>query len=355
MPQEWRARSVHHIYSFSASTIVSLLLWYELQPLSVAVGWAVFGLVLFEYGLLRKIAQLRYQAYIALVASFARIFFVNLATGEAGDFSGPRMYTIFPIALVLFFVYAQPLPKDEAASTDGDLYLNKFIAYLGTATIVALFYFQFPIEWVVTSWAAVVFLLLGAALALNRPIFLHQGLLLTAGVLVRGMVHNLFGASYFAEGDWRGRYFVLGSAIALLLASLVFAFPLRKRSDLRENTGGLMAKLEAVSRRPEQVQFFVAITLLTFMLALKMRAGMVTIAWGVEGVCIVLLALALKERSFRLTGLGVLLLCVGKVMVLDAWGLQPRDRYITFIIVGIALLSVSFLYSKHRDTIRQFL
>lgn len=186
MPQEWRARNIHHIYSFSASTIVSLLLWYELQPLSVAVGWAVFGLVLFEYGILRKIAQLRYQAYIALVASFARIFFVNLATGEAGDFSDPRMYTISPIALILFFVYAQPLPKDEPISTNQDLHLNTLIAYLGTTTIVALFYFQFPIEWVVTSWAAVVFLLLGAALVLNRPIFLHQGLLLTVGALARG-------------------------------------------------------------------------------------------------------------------------------------------------------------------------
>jgi uncharacterized membrane protein len=110
-----------------------------------------------------------------------------------------------------------------------------------------------------------------------------------------------------------------------------------------------------VVRRPEQLQFFAPIALLTFMLALKMRAGMVTVAWGIEGVLIVLLALALRERSYRLTGLGVLLLCVGKVMALDAWGLQPRDRYITFIIVGAALLVVSFLYSKHRETIRQFL
>jgi hypothetical protein len=42
-------------------------------------------------------------------------------------------------------------------------------------------------------------------------------------------------------------------------------------------------------------------------------------------------------------------------MALDAWGLQPRDRYITFIIVGVALLLVSFLYSRYRDTIRQYL
>ena len=42
-------------------------------------------------------------------------------------------------------------------------------------------------------------------------------------------------------------------------------------------------------------------------------------------------------------------------MVRDAWGLASRDRYITFIILGAALLLVSFLYSKYRDAIRQLL
>jgi hypothetical protein len=46
---------------------------------------------------------------------------------------------------------------------------------------------------------------------------------------------------------------------------------------------------------------------------------------------------------------------VGKIILRDAWGLAPRDRYITFIILGAALLLVSFLYSKYRETIRQFL
>jgi hypothetical protein len=355
MPESWRERDYHHIYSWCASAVVSLLLWYELQPLSVALGWGVFGLVLFEYGLLRKIGQFRYQAYVALIAAFARIFFVNLTAGEAGLFWGPRMYTIAPLALIFFFVYAQLPDNEQDVSRDRRLHLDALLAYLGTATIVALFYFQFPIEWVVTSWAAVVFVLFGLALALKRSLFLHQGLLLTVGTFARGMVHNLFGAGYFGEGDWRGRYFVLGSAIAILLASLIFAFRLRDRDAASSDASGLAAILSFVVRRPEQVQFFAPITLLTFMLALKMRAGMVTVAWGIEGVFIVLLALALQERSFRLTGLGVLLLCVGKVMALDAWGLQPRDRYITFIIVGAALLVVSFLYSKYRETIRQFL
>jgi len=169
------------------------------------------------------------------------------------------------------------------------------------------------------------------------------------------MVHNLFGAGYFGEGDWQGRYFVLGSAAAILLASLFFAFRLRGRSNIPQNMGTWMRPLAIIASRPEQVEFFVPVILLTCMLALKMRAGMVTVSWGIEGVMIFLLALAVKERSFRLTGLGILLLCVAKVMALDVWGLQPRDRYVTFIIVGAALVLVSFLYSKYRDAIRQYL
>jgi hypothetical protein len=165
-------------------------------------------------------------------------------------------------------------------------------------------------------------------------------------------MHNLFGTSYFSGGDWTGRYFVLGSAVTVMLACLPFAFLLRNRARVQSPTNRWMG---AVLRHPEQFMFFAPVLLLTLMLALKMRAGMVTVAWGVEGVLIVLLALGLNERSFRLTGMVLLLVCVGKIMLRDAWGLAPRDRYITFIILGAALLLVSFLYSKYRDAIRQFL
>ena len=66
-------------------------------------------------------------------------------------------------------------------------------------------------------------------------------------------------------------------------------------------------------------------------------------------------ALAVKQRSYRLTGLLLLLLCVGKIVVKDAWRLSPSDRYITFIVLGAALVLVSFLYSRYRGSLRQYL
>ena len=357
MPEEWRQRDFHHIYSWAASSIGGLLLWYELQtqPIGIALAWGAFGLVLFEYGLLRKITQFRYQAYVALIAAFTRIFYSNLTSSEPGEFWGPRVYTILPLVLIFFFVYAQLPDKEENTSRDRRLHFDVLLAYLGTATIVALFYFQFPLEWVITAWAAVVFTLLGASLLLDRPLFLHQGLLLTVLVLARGMAHNLFGASYFGGDNWKGDYLVLSSTAAILLASLYFAFRLRGRFPIPQNAGPWMRRFAVISSRPEQVEFFIPIILITCMLGVKMKSGMVTVSWGIEGVLIFLLALALKERSFRLTGLGVLLLCVAKVMALDVWGLQARDRYVTLIIVGAALVFVSFLYTRYRDTIRQYL
>ena len=361
VPKEWRARDLHHAYSWAASVLASFLLWHELQPLGVAVGWAAFGLILFEYGLLRKIAQFRYQAYVALIAAFTRLFFVNLTAGEPGEFWGSRLYTILPLVLIFFFVYAQ-LPdkasskeESEQIAPDRAWHVDTLVACQGTAAIAALLRYQFIGEWVVTAWAALVLALFAAAYFLGKDLFLYQGMVLTVLTFARGVAHNLFGSGYFTEGDWKGRYFIVGTAVALLLASLVFAFPLRKRTNVLGETTVTPRIVSAIARRPQQLQFFAAALLLWLLLAVKMNAGMMTVSWGIEGVGIIVLALVAKERSFRLTGLGLLLLCVGKIMTMDVWRLQARDRYITLIIVGSALLLVSYLYSRYRETIRQFL
>jgi uncharacterized membrane protein len=91
------------------------------------------------------------------------------------------------------------------------------------------------------------------------------------------------------------------------------------------------------------------------MLAVKMRSGMVTVSWGIEGLSILVIAFLINERSYRLTGLLLLLVCFAKILLVDMWGLEARDRYITLIIVGGAILLASFLYTKYREAIRQYL
>jgi len=83
--------------------------------------------------------------------------------------------------------------------------------------------------------------------------------------------------------------------------------------------------------------------------------GMSTVAWGAEAVGVFLFALAMKERTYRLSALSLLLICVVKIVTVDVWGLSPRDRYLTFIALGAALLAVSFLYTRYKEILRAYL
>lgn len=342
-------------YTWAASFLLALLAWYELQPVGVADAWVVGGLVLLELGLTRKSLSLRLQSYVALAASFARIFFVNLnAAGQPGEIS-PRFYTVVPIALAFFYAYWR-LDQASADLSEAErrFRLAEICCWMGTITVASMMRFELEADWVAAAWAALAFALLAIAWRSGQKAFLYQGLLVVAGVLFRTVLHNFYERSYFPAPMWESRWVTVGATVALLLASLPIAFQMRRKGEASEETG-LVRLVQGLGRHPEQLFFFIAIGLLTVLLALEMRFGMVTLSWGLEGLAVFLLALWLGERSFRLTGLGLLLLCVGKILVDDVWRLNPRDRYLTFIVLGGALLLVSFLYTRNREALRRYL
>lgn len=353
LPASLRSTEARHTYTWIASILFAWMLWSELQPVSVALGLAILGLLFFEIGHWRDIKQLRLQGYAGLIAAFVRIFFVNLTAAAApGEALSPRIYTVAPIALIFFFVWAQQ-KSTSGSGTTTRFSIADLIAYLGTTSVAALLYFQVPGEWIVFAWAITVAVLLSASLQLRQEVFLRQGELLTAGIVTRGLAHNIFGSSYFVQGRWRGSIGVLALTSALLLLCLPIAFRLRTRyAD--EGPENRLVRMFAL-RRPEQILFFAPVLLVSLMIAIKLDPGMVTLSWGIEGVMVIVLGLIASQRSYRLSGLFLLLLCVGKIVVRDAWHLAERDRYITFIALGAALTLVSTLYGKYRETVMKLL
>jgi hypothetical protein len=249
--------------------------------------------------------------------------------------------------------------KDQASD---DFKIDRLIhaagwhSLLGILTLSALVRFEFDADLVAVGWAALALILVALAWKSGTRLFLHQGLLLAFGVLFRAILHNLYERTYFPAPTGHGRV-VTVAAIALLLGlALPFAFSLRRlKVDRNSEQPWYRQLLAALDQRPEQVFFFIPFALLTAMLAVEVRIGMVTLAWGLEAVSVFLFALFVKERSFRLAGLGLLLACVTKIIVRDVWGLAPRDRYLTFIVLGTALLVVSYLYTRYREVLRQYL
>jgi uncharacterized membrane protein len=198
-----------------------------------------------------------------------------------------------------------------------------------------------------------VFILLALAVLLDDSVFQQQSALLALAVLFRAFFHNFYSRGPRTAAGWTISSLAVLAACIALFASLWFAFRLR-RTEMPDSDRQMRLWNLTVNRL-DQVLFFVPLAILTVLLAIEMRKGLITISWGIEAVAVFLFALWIGDRSYRLSGLALLLLCVGKIVVIDVWGLNPRDRYITFIIMGCALLLVSFLYTRYREAIKQYL
>lgn len=333
-------------YTWAASILLGLLVWYEVSALNVAVFWMLLGVVLIEIGLQLNASFLRWQGYTALTASFFRMFLVNLeASGLAGQVS-PRISKVLPLAAAYYYTDWR---LRRTGSKNAELQqAGTFFTYLGTATLAALLYYELQDPWVAAGWAALALISIGAAYLLKRRDYLYHSFLLALAVACRTIAYNFFQPNDSALSFWQSQQYYAGVAIAILFAALPFAFALRRSMSGAANSFSF-------DSRPKQVFFFIPFSLLTILIALESTRGQMTVNWGVEGLVVFLFAVWVGERSFRLAGLGLLLVCAAKIFLVDVWGLDPQSKYITLIALGAALVLVSYLYTRYKEKFRQYL
>jgi Predicted membrane protein (DUF2339) len=355
-------------YSWAASSLVVLLIDYEAAPHSVALGWALFGVALFEIGVFWKSRNWRLQSYVVFILSFFRVAVYNLDPP-----SSQLLFFTLPVAFLFYYVYFRLTrftspPSASATSAyaavdpfalDKQVYAATFLAYLGSATLALFADSYFPGGSHLVAWAVLSLLFVGIAWSARLDVFLHHSLILAFLVSARALAFELrIGGRPSIPGDFSAVFYVSAVA-AILFVAQAFAFPLRARfAAARKNaasSGSPELSLFDLTSRPEQIYFFLPFLLVTLLILNEVSFGRVTIAWGLEAVFAFLFALIVGERSFRLAALALLLLCVAKIGLLDVWRLHGSDRYITLIILGIALLLVSYLYTRYSEPIRRYL
>jgi hypothetical protein len=257
--------------------------------------------------------------------------------------------TVLPLAPIFLYVYYRLQSSgDTSVARLPQLKVSTVMAYLGTVTVAALVRFELPPDWVIVGWAALALCLTAAAWVVHRPVFLHQALLLLIPIAFRAAMHNLY-ASTREILPVSHTVMLLSLTAGLLLLSLFFAFRMR-------DTNATGSSVALIIQRPEQVLFFVPIALIAALLWVELPTVLLTLAWGVEAIAIFVFALIVGERSYRLAGLLLLVVCVAKIAAWDAWNFTDASaRWLTLMGVGGILVIVSFLYGKYRHRLRELL
>jgi uncharacterized membrane protein len=185
-----------------------------------------------------------------------------------------------------------------------------------------------PGEWLTLFYAAIAAAsaLLGARR--REPIF--SGVALVLGALAT----VLFWSRIELPGEWRN-----------LAALLLFAAACRVCRRLWP-ADPMLAAAPAVA--------WSTVAGLTAWVTLHHALPSLTVAWSLLAFAFFAGGLALRDRHYRLGGLALLGLSVGRVFFVDVWSFEALWRILSFIVLGVVLLVIGYAYNRFEEKLRQW-
>jgi uncharacterized membrane protein len=285
------------------------------------------------------IPSLRFQSHITGAASVGRLFFANFTGfGRVGILSH-RMLTVVPVIAAHYYEWSRH-NSERSRLRQWEIPLSRLYLYSAAILAVALMRFELGRILTVTGWAAFAVALLVYGQRWNNVDLRWQSYVLAALAFWRSWSTNFYVPDSFAGVPGR-------IATGAFVIACFYAAQLLIPRKPGEKTG--------LERHARTYYSLLAAVLLSVLLYYEVSGSMLTVAWGIEGIALLIAGFPLNDRVQRLTGLALFLVCILKLFVYDLRHLETMYRILSFIVLGLMLVSVSWLYTRFRDRIQRYL
>jgi hypothetical protein len=331
---------------YAATALLTVLLWKELAAVAVALTWGAFGLLLFELGRRLNQTPLRTQGHILAALAFGRLFLANFtAPGEVMGLSH-RLVTVVPIVAMFYYLRFRGREEREAGRALGfEKRLGQAYSYGAAVLLVVLVWFEMGRAHAVMVWGFLMLIFLTLGVLQRDRDFRIQSYLLAALTFGRSWSTNLY-----LVGSFYGIPERIATTVPVIAAFLAGALLWRsqRRALVEVEAQGTRNHLARVDANSTALFSLLAAVLGGILLYYEVEGNLLTIAWTIEAFALLALGFLAIERSFRLYGLALLLVCLLKVVVIDLKGVETLYRILSFIVLGIILLVASFAYTRYR-------
>jgi hypothetical protein len=336
------ARSAVNIASACGTMLAMIELWVLLDPMAVAPVWAVFALLLMEIGFRADLPGLRLQGHAAAAAAFGRLFAANL---EPGGYSFGISHRLWSTAVVIashYFEWWRQGRWNERLR-EWERSCKRPYLYTAAALLTGLMYLELRPPFIAVGWALLALLLLVLGRFRDIADLKFQSYALGALAFGRALSLELFSPETFANLAER---VAAGAAVAgcLFLAQLFLPRP--PRTEAAETGTEWYGRV---------FYSLIATVFVTALLYHEVSGSMLTVAWGIEGAALLAAGFPLRDRTLRLSGLALFLVCIAKLFFYDLRQLETLYRILSFFVLGVILVSVSWLYTRFRDRIQRYL
>ncbi len=308
------------LYAAGSVLLAMALMWLKLPPPAIALAWAALGLVAFEIGIRFGFSRFRLLSHLVASAVCVRLLYFDFAS--LGDVLHITYRTLTVAPVIASHYYFRWRYQRESTR-----------AYLYTSAILfmALARFELGSTWTVAAWALF-------ALALYAV----------------GKIRNI--------ADLRWQSFVIAlltflfttltlsaSLVRILPTSIVIVSFYAAQLLASRNAG------EGIERHARAYFSMLASIQLAILLSYQVSGGALTVALAAEALALLGAGFPLRDRVQRLSGLALFMICVLKLFLYDLRELETVSRILSFIVLGLILVGVSWMYTRFRDRIQRFL
>jgi hypothetical protein len=316
--------------SSSTGTLFLLVaLWALLPPIAVGPAWAALALLLLEAGFIIDFPGVRAQAHVAAAAAVTRLFFANFdVLGNTAGISH-RLFSVLPVIVCHYYQWSRQRDAREQLR-HWEREIGRAYLYTAAALLVVLLRFELGRSLTVVGWSLFALVLVALGQRWNNVDLRWQSYAIAGLTFLRSWTTD-----FWSPGTLEGMPGRVATG-AFVIACFFVAQLL-------------------VSHTPRLYYSLLATVLLTVLLYHEVSGRLLTMAWGAEGVALLTAGFPLRDRTLRLSGLTLFMVCILKLFVYDLRQLETLYRILSFIVLGLILLSMSWVYTRFRDRIQRYL
>lgn len=342
--------------SYAYPLIYAMGTWLDLPKVLTAPAWVILGAILLQLGVWKDNRHQRIQGYILTIGAFTRLLMSNMLVQGGVGFLSYRLLTSVPVLIVLYYcLMLLQDPETQPVLRERERTMVWVFPSMVFAVIMFLIWYEAPKNLVAPVWGI-------AALAYSvRGVFSKKSYYLSIGTIaaiatgMRAFFVNIYQARYLVGAE--GPVVYPAVAVALLFAGNIFYLRSKRalacgETAAAEPADGPIGRFLHSSRL---VYGMTATALLTALLIAKTRGVLLTASLGLEGMALLLAGFALKDKQWRMYGLVILLMTLAKAFLVDLRQLSTLYYILSLIVLGLALLFVSYLYTKHKEKIKKLM
>jgi len=317
------------------------------KNLLVALAWGLLGILYLERGRSLRTWSWILYGHVGLLAALVHFLGVNvLQPGAIGPLS-LRLITGVPFLGMLVYAYWNWEELDEVAGAPAGASEWRHVYLYGLELAVAmLVLYEAHRAWVLPLWALQALISLPWGLRRENRHALRSALILILACTVRTFGTNL------AFRDQVGTLGLNLVTVPLAAVLILIGYVVLRR----EIEGPAVPELVGLGAGSSRIPWLLAQTILWIAFIWVEASGTELTVWlSALGLGLVALGFVFQERLARLMGLGFLSSCILKLFFYDLRGLSGLPRVFSFIVLGLVLVVVSFVYTRFKERLEKLL